>query len=184
MHTYRGEGDKDQFRIRGRPSEMLAYLQAAHEQGLMVWMGLPRYEVSHDFTPVIERLIDTLKNAPALMSWYLYDEPDCANVPVSKIEFVAEMLQQQDPYHPKLLVLCGDDKKSQEYFFIPDIMITDFYPLGRQGALISDVTKRIEKVKTILGNNIPVWNVVQLHGKGNGGPGYGLKEPTFKSCVI
>ncbi len=180
VHTYRGEGPKDQFRIRGRANEMLAYLQTAHEQGLMVWMGLPRYEVSHDFTSAIERFIDSLKDAPALMSWYLYDEPDCDNVPVSKIEFVAEMLQHQDPYHPKLLVLCEDEKKSQEYFFIPDIMITDLYPLKEQGASISDVTKRIEKVKAILSNNIPVWNVVQLHGKGKGGTGYGLKEPNYE----
>ena len=174
VHTYRGEGLKSRFRPKGRAREMLAYLKAADKEDLMVWMGLPRYEINHNFTPVIERFIDTLKFSPALMAWYIYDEPDIENISLYKIEYVAQMLEQQDTYHPKLLALSRDSK---EYVHVPDIIITDYYPIGRSNRKISGVTQRIESV---LKNNKPVWNVVQMHGKGKGGAGYGYKEPSYK----
>lgn len=177
VHSYLGEGRKEVFRKSGRKVEMQRYLSAVHQHGLMAWVGLPRYEIANDFTPVIERYINAVKNSPALLAWYIYDEPDCEGVPTDKIEYVANMLSLQDPSHPKLLVLCNDNILSKQYYHIPDILITDYYPLKRQGSKLNGVTQRI---KSVLKNDKPVWNVVQIHGKGSGGPGYGLTEPNFK----
>lgn len=178
VHTYSGEGTKDKFRIKGRTAEILDYLKAADNEGLKVWMGLPRYETEHENIPLIAGIIDVLKDAPALMSWYLYDEPDCDRVSVYKIKNVAELLRKQDPNHPKLLSLCKNNKGSQRYYPIPDILVTFHYPLGRTS--ISKVSERIESVHMSTRNKKPTWNVVQLHGKGKGGRGYGLKEPSFQ----
>ena len=37
-----------------------------------------------------------------------------------------------------------------------------------------------KKFSKKLASHTPIWNTVQLHGKGPGGRGYGLKEPNYK----
>jgi len=186
VHTYSGEGSKKRDNAAS-PKAIKAYLDAAHKLGLKVWMGLPRYHVLHQQSEKLEQRIKLLQSSPALLLWYLFDEPLHENVSPKLIASSVELIKKHDAAkRPTVLVLClvknrqKQHTKDTGYLDCADIIMTDPYPVKRSNSKLVGVYDEIMVTRRLLADKKPVWNVLQLHGKGPGGSGYGLLEPNFK----
>ncbi len=97
-------GDTEKWIRRAR-----IYLRGAAEHGIGVALGLPR-DVVEDLGDVAtaRKLVEAVKNEPALWLWYLSDEPGRRSEPVkvaANLNRVYKMIKQVDPNHP--VVICG-----------------------------------------------------------------------------
>lgn len=185
VHTYQGEGTKENDGSASSIEEIRAYLDAAHALGLKVFLGLPRYQVVNKDAKALAERVDALKDHPALLVWYLFDEPFHQKVPVSVVKQCADLVREHDPNHPTVEVLClmyerrADHTKDPAFVNLPDILMADPYPRTPAQADLSPVTRELDAARLLAGPMKPLWNVLQLHGKGPGGKGYGLLEPTW-----
>ncbi len=184
VHTYGGEGNKKRDNAKS-PEQMRAYLDAADKLGLKVFMGLPRFQVIKGEAKRLEERIKLLRGHRALLTWYLFDEPFHQKVPAAPVQASADLIRKLDPNHPTVMVLCllhkrrGVHEKNPVFVSMPDILMADRYPLTPRNANLSPVAQDIAVARRLVKDAKPVWNVVQLHGKGPGGAGYGLKEPDW-----
>jgi hypothetical protein len=109
VHMYTFEGSQDDVKAR-------EFLDAAHANGLMVFMGFDRGNYSgHGLVQRnwghVARRIAALRDHPALLAWYLFDEPDLAHQYVSpeSMEEVYQLIRELDPYHPVIVTFAIDN---------------------------------------------------------------------------
>ena len=108
VHLYTWEGSQDDATAR-------AYLDAAHANGLRVFIGFDRglssgsglVQMNLDH---VARRIGALRDHPALLAWYLFDEPDLSHQYVSpaNLRKLYEFIKALDPYHPVIVTFAGD----------------------------------------------------------------------------
>ena len=120
-------GDTDKWIRRAR-----IYLRGAAEQGIGVALGLPR-DVVEDLgdVPTARKLVEAVKDEPALWLWYLSDEPGRRREPkkvAANLNKVYRMIKKVDPNHP--VVICGT---RAEFFSVnnadnADILWPNTYP--------------------------------------------------------
>ena len=121
-------GDTDKWIRRAR-----IYLRGAAEQGIGVALGLPR-DVVEDLgdVPTARKLVEAVKDEPALWLWYLSDEPGRRREPkkvAANLNKVYRMIKKVDPNHP--VVICGT---RAEFFSVnnadnADILWPNTYPV-------------------------------------------------------
>ncbi|MBM79580.1 MAG: hypothetical protein CMJ78_03175 [Planctomycetaceae bacterium] len=121
-------GDVEKWVTRAR-----TYLRGAEEHGVGVALGLPR-DVVEDLGDVetARKLVEAVKNEPALWLWYLSDEPGRRPEPkkvAANLNKVYRMIKQVDPNHP--VVICGT---RAEFFSVnnadnADILWPNTYPV-------------------------------------------------------
>ena len=138
----------------------LRYLKAAHEQGLMVFMGLPRVLVHAGDLDAIREFVNALKHEPALLVWYLLDEPSVRKVPPRLMQQVQTTVTQADPHHPTLVVFSSKVGSYQGGF---DIAGFDHYPIKGSAQRVDGVTRFIHRRKREFSGVFPFWHVVQAH---------------------
>jgi hypothetical protein len=107
MYTW--EGSKDDATAR-------EYLDAARENGLRVFIGFDRgiqsgsglVQMNLDH---VARRIGALRDHPALLAWYLFDEPDLSHQYVSppNLQRLYEFIKVLDPYHPVIVTFAQDN---------------------------------------------------------------------------
>ncbi len=119
--------------------------------------------------------IKTLKDHPALLCWYVYDEPSGARF--AEADYRYKLARELDPDHPALINYLSS--KLQDH--TGDIYSTDVYPIphGTPSGAVSAV--RAMK-RSAAGSNKPVWMWLQ-------GTGYAYwmdREPSPRelSCMI
>lgn len=108
VHLYTFEGSQDDERAR-------EYLDAAQRNGLRVFLGFDRGNYSSrglvqgNWEHVVRRL-GALRDHPALLAWYLFDEPDLGHQYVSpgRLREVYELIRGLDPYHPVIVTFAMD----------------------------------------------------------------------------
>jgi len=91
--------------------------------------GLLRAHVPEQAGQVARRY----KNHPALLAWYICDEPDHArwNVPPPEIRLASKLLHEEDPNHPTwIVVMPWADSNLYQYADTTDVLATDVYPIG------------------------------------------------------
>jgi len=109
VHNYRWEWDQDDDAVR-------AYLDAAQRNGLMAFIGFDRGNYSNNglcqlnFEHVANR-IAALRDHPALLAWYLFDEPDLPHQYVSprNLRRLYDFIHALDPYHPVIVTFAVKD---------------------------------------------------------------------------
>jgi len=110
------------------------YLRAAEAAGLR---ALPRlrgeggkdFHIYHDpdlnaVTPV--NYINSLKSSPALLGYYLFDEPNPGQTPREKLKALCDLVRRTDPYH--LAAGCNNSYQAA-YYRVSDAMMVDSYPV-------------------------------------------------------
>lgn len=102
------------------------FLDAAEAHGMM---GMVNYDAN-------------VQEHPALLGWYLFDEPDIHNTPPSEVLATYNSWKAQDPNHQIMMNLTGffyhdatwgndsQDQLYMEYTAIPDFVAFDFYPVS------------------------------------------------------
>ena len=110
-HSYRFEGGHsnkgktiDTAELDILISDARDYLALCASKGVKVFLGIRRSWVAAGRLDLIEEYVGALMGEPALLTWYLYDEPDWVGLPTSNVRRAYNAIKSVDPYH--LVSLC------------------------------------------------------------------------------
>ena len=122
-----------------------------------------------------ERLITEIKNFrdhPALLGWYISDEPNGNNISPEQLEEIYRTVKENDPWHPVSIVFMAPFLAAKKYAGALDIVMADPYPLP--DIPVTMVGEVAGQLKAKFKGERPVWIVPQAFG---GGELWG-REPT------
>ena len=124
-----------------------------------------------------ERLISEIKtfmDHPALLGWYIADEPNGYKIPPEQMEEIYLTVKENDPWHPATIVFMAPFLSAKKYVDALDIVMADPYPIpDLPVTMVGDVAGRL---KAEFRGKRPVWIVPQAFG---GGELWG-REPTLQ----
>jgi hypothetical protein len=85
-----------------------AYLDAAQAAGVKVFMGIPRERFFARDWNAIQQWVAALMDHPALLVWYLMDEPELGQwkLTPSLLRQLKDTVKAVDPFHPTAVVYC------------------------------------------------------------------------------
>ena len=134
--------------------------------------GSDRQEKSDDeLEKLLIEEVNSFKNHPALLSWYISDEPVLQGMSIEKLRKVYDTIKQLDPYHPVSIVFMKP-QKSREYTEALDIIMADPYPIPEHNILdVGNTTGNLTKEFFL---EKSVWIVPQAFGGGE----HWKREPT------
>jgi hypothetical protein len=123
------------------------------------------------------RMIAEIKNFrdhPALLGWYIADEPNGYKIPPEKLEEIYMTVKELDPWHPVSIVFMAPFLSSKKYINTMDIVMADPYPVpDLPVTIVGDATGQL---KSEFSGKKPVWIVPQAFGGGE----IWAREPTFQ----
>ena len=120
---------------------------------------------------MFRREIETFKDHPALLSWYLADEPDGRNTSPESIKRLYDIIKSIDPYHPVSMVFMhyGSETVYEDCY---DIAMGDLYPIPRNPVAGVSLFQKTMSDAVFLKKG--VWLVPQAFG----GNEWWTREPT------
>jgi hypothetical protein len=165
-------------------NERIAYMDRCAELGLKVNYNLLSVSGGGGVGSKIEGLSDeekrerlaieitTFKDHPALLGWYISDEPNGYNIPPEKLEEIYKSVKEKDPWHPVSIVFMAPFLASGKYSSSFDIVMADPYPIPDLPVTVAgDIAGQL---KGEFNGRKPVWMASQSFG---GGEIWG-REPT------
>lgn len=114
--------------------------------------------------------IEAFRDHPALLSWYIADEPAVDKAPV--LEDVYGILKDLDPYHPVAIVFCRGAEDALNFSAATDIVMADPYPIPRGS--VTSVSNTADAFNEAFDLRKPLWIVPQAFGGGE----WWEREPT------
>jgi hypothetical protein len=118
--------------------------------------------------------IKTFMNHPALLAWYISDEPTGNKISPETLEDIYKVVREIDPWHPVSIVFMAPFLSSIKYAGALDIVMADPYPLPDLPiSMVGDVAG---KLKEEFRGKRPVWIVPQAFGGGE----LWSREPTIQ----
>jgi hypothetical protein len=167
VHSYRWDGS-------GTTEDALAYLDEAQRNGLRAFMGLERGRLMAGDERFVAERVAALMRHPALLAWYLYDEPDLEHQYVSpeSLERYYRLIGALDPFHP-VVVTCARDSAVPEYRDTLDVHWTQVY------GGTAFVAARIERHREMLREGTPLAAILHCYDRAQSGllEGGGTPDP-------
>lgn len=118
--------------------------------------------------------IKTFRDHPALLAWYISDEPTGNYISPEQLEEIYQTVKENDPWHPVSIVFMAPFLSSRKYADALDIVMADPYPVpDSQLTLVGDVAGQL---KAEFNGKKPVWMVLQAFGGGE----WWSREPTIQ----
>lgn len=118
--------------------------------------------------------IATFRDHPALLGWYISDEPNGYKIPPKELEEIYKIVNENDPWHPVSIVFMAPVLASKKYADALDIVMADPYPIpDLPASMIGNVTGQLKEEFT---GKRPVWMVPQTFGGGE----LWRREPTIQ----
>ena len=118
--------------------------------------------------------IKTFMNHPALLAWYISDEPTGNKIAPETLEDIYRVVRETDPWHPVSIVFMAPFLSSKKYASALDIVMADPYPLPDLPiSMVGDVAGQL---KEEFRGKRPVWIVPQAFGGGE----LWSREPTIQ----
>lgn len=105
-----------------------------------------------------ETAVAKLDKSPALLAWYLIDEPDYTKVHPADVEKIRITLQCAESHTPSALVL-GEGKSAGFYASCADILMVDWYPIPHLP--LASFGLAVRQCRLAAGDKKPLWSVVQ-----------------------
>ncbi len=157
IHNYRWDGS-------GTDAEALEYLDAARRHGLRVFIGFDRRRLMAGDDAFVARRVGALMAHPALLAWYLYDEPDLEHQFVSpkRLKHYHDFIQGLDPFHP-IVVTCAGDAAVPRYRAALDVHWTQVY------GSTAFVARRLERHREALGAEVPIAAILHCYDRAQTG---------------
>lgn len=124
-----------------------------------------------------ERLINeikTFRDHPALLGWYISDEPDGKTISPEVLKEIYTTIKENDPWHPVSVVFMAPFLNSKKYAEALDIVMADPYPVPDLPVTFTGETAR--QLTTEFAGRKPVWIVPQAFGGGE----LWSREPTVQ----
>jgi hypothetical protein len=144
-------------------ADMTAFLDEAAATGFMVNFQLIGFETLGNDAGVLANLtaqIKHFKDHPAILAWYLADEPSGQGIPNTTLLPKYEAIRQADPGgKPVSMVFCT--RNAADYLSMLDIIMVDPYPIP--GSSASSVASALSNVASL---GKPVMMVPQAFGGG------------------
>ncbi|MCK4569620.1 MAG: chitobiase/beta-hexosaminidase C-terminal domain-containing protein [Bacteroidales bacterium] len=125
----------------------------------------------HKRLKMLRKEIETFKDHPALLSWYISDEPVGQGVPPDSLLNAYKLIKELDPYHPITLVFMSP-WMAKDYSHVMDIVMADPYPIPN--GKVDEVGATAALLNTEFFLDKPVWIVPQAFG----GNEWWEREPT------
>lgn len=151
------------------PSRVRTYLDHLHKHGLMGILATPSPDTVNNAAQsqeFIENVVKPLASHPALLSWYLADEPHHSTTDVVGFRQGYEQYCSIDPYHPAALVQQPVSPTAYSWFASGmDVLMIDVYPRftvdgGPVDHRYPDLIRHCMKAALDAGNRPrPVWYV-------------------------
>ncbi len=167
-------------------NERKAYMDRCAELGMKVHYNLLSVSGGggvgsriDDLTKVEKRKrliaeIVAFRDHPALLGWYISDEPNGNNVTPEELEEIYATVRENDPWHPVSIVFMAPFMSSKNYADALDIVMADPYPIP--DLPVTFVGETTARLKTEFKGKRPLWIVPQAFG---GGELWG-REPTVQ----
>ena len=164
------------YKLRGE--EVASLMDAAAVEGMQILLELTEYarqKPEPDYR-AIAALVKRYRQHPALLAWYLVDEPDETKMNPAAALAMYELIRELDPYHPVYLV-NNRPRTYAAYSDASDILAIDVYPIPNYP--ITQVGNYMQRARwTSLGQK-PVWLIAQAFG----GWSTGHVRPRQVSCA-
>lgn len=126
---------------------------------------------------LLKEEINAFKDHPALLAWYISDEPVGRKVPPEPLIEIYQLIKKLDPYHPVSVVFMTPNK-AKDYAEAMDIVMADPYPIPRGTVLAAgNVAKGLYEE---FYPEKPVWIVPQAFG----GNEWWTREPTSEEIRV
>lgn len=123
-------------------------------------MWTSKAEMNEEEWTQLKKEIEMFRYHPALLSWYIADEPGFGVEP-AHLESIYKFIKKLDPYHPITVVFCNPHKAPQ-YKDALDIVMLDPYPIPNSPVtMVSDWFDSIDKA---FDYSKPMWIVPQAFG--------------------
>ena len=135
--------------------------------------GSKTYDLSQDeLLDLLKKEVITFRDHPALLSWYLNDEPLGQGRPVDLLVKAYNIIKSLDPYHPVSIVFLMP-QRADEFRDAMDIAMTDPYPIPGP---VDKVQTDVEQLDRHFRYEKSIWLVPQAFGGGE----FWTREPTPK----
>jgi hypothetical protein len=124
-----------------------------------------------------ERLIEeikTFRDHPALLSWYISDEPNGTTVTPEQLEKIYRIVKEIDPWHPVSIVFMAPFITARKYSDALDIVMADPYPIPDHPVTLPGEVA--DQLRTEFRGKRPFWIVPQAFGGGE----LWSREPTIQ----
>jgi hypothetical protein len=118
--------------------------------------------------------IKRFRDHPALLGWYVADEPNGYGISPEKMEEIYRIVRENDPWHPVSIVFMAPFLSSKKYVNAMDIVMADPYPVPQMP--VSVVGETAGQLKSEFAGTKAVWIAAQAFG---GGEIWG-REPTHQ----
>lgn len=125
---------------------------------------------------ILKNEIMAFRDHPALLCWYINDEPDGQGRPPALMEKAYQFVHELDPYHPVSIVFMLPPKFGL-YRNSMDIAMTDPYPIPGPVSMVEEHVQELNKLYT---HEKSVWLVPQAFG----GQEMWAREPTPKEIRV
>lgn len=111
-----------------------------------------------------------IMNHPAVLAWYLCDEPDHQRwaVPPDEMRLAKRLLAETDPNHPTCaVVMSWAESNLYRYADTMDILMTDVYPIGeKHPADLHRIADATAVMRRAVRDDRPIWTVIQATSQG------------------
>lgn len=121
--------------------------------------------------------IEAFRDHPALLCWYIADEPEGNRVSPEQMLAAYKLVKQLDPYHPAVICIAALSRMGN-YVQSMDILMTDNYPVPHLP--LTHVAAAMDRAHTGVNNSKPVWFIPQVFGGGE----FWYREPTAKEVRV
>lgn len=171
LSPYHGQDANEQTKI--------GYLDRAAEVGMKAnynMLGMARYNSGisiEEQLAAIKKEVDMVKDHPALLSYYIADEPDGQDVPPAFLETIYKAMKEYDPYHPVSIVIVSAPP-ARNYASTHDIVMTDPYVVPNTHA--KNASQTVRDIYNEMKYEKAIWLVAQTFG----GNEWWTREPTYQ----
>lgn len=152
------------------------------EVNSLLW--LPERLGKENFVPVFREAVDTARDHPATLGYYLVDEPSPTQENIANIKMARQLLQAIDPEHPGFSCLntgWGETFPQVGYH----VLLVDIYPVYSarlQGEVLDGYIAALDRASAVAGDS-PLWVIPQCFGFGGPNP-HGIPEPHEVSLMV
>jgi hypothetical protein len=119
---------------------------------------------------LLRREVETFRDHPALLAWYMNDEPIGQSRSPELLEKAYRIIKEADPYHPVSVVFVVPDRAAP-FMNTLDIAMTDPYPVPGD---VDQVRGHVRALRSHFGFRKAIWLVPQAFGGGE----FWSREPT------
>jgi hypothetical protein len=167
-------------------NERKAYMDRCAELGMKVHFNLLSVSGGGGVGSKIEGLTDsekrermieeikTFRDHPALLGWYISDEPNGKKVTPEQLVEIYKTVKENDPWHPVSIVFMAPFLTSKKYSEALDIVMADPYPIPNNP--VSVPGEVAAELSAEFKGKLPFWIIPQAFG---GGELWG-REPTIQ----